>query len=194
MVGRGRALTFTTSLSDPAGDDPWNVLPTGPDPWPFLALTRLSADWLSGVGERQWNYAAGEPAVLPAPLSAGLTSYVARLPDGESIKASQPSGAEIVVALTDSPGNYRIEFGGGRPPTGFSVNSAANAGRLERIEPLELTAALGADRVRIARKRSELARQVDLGRVGRELYPWLILLVAAGMGAEHLLSNRFYKA
>ena len=38
QIGAGRVLMMTTSVSDPAHDDPWNLLPTGPDPWPFLAL------------------------------------------------------------------------------------------------------------------------------------------------------------
>ncbi|MEN1679125.1 MAG: BatA domain-containing protein [Planctomycetota bacterium] len=191
-VGRGKAVTLTTPLSDPASPDPWNTLPTGVDPWPFLALTRSLADYLSGVGEWRYNYQAGEPAVLPAPAGGGLLNYVLRLPGEEAIKVSQPSGAEIVVGLTDTPGNYRVEADGQRFDGGFSVNSAGSIGRLERIADGDLRTALGDDRVAIARQRKELARQVDLGRVGRELYPWLIVLVAIALGGEHLLSNRFY--
>jgi hypothetical protein len=34
---------------------------------------------------------------------------------------------------------------------------------------------------------------VTAGHGGRELYPWAIALVAIVWGAEHVLSNRFYR-
>jgi hypothetical protein len=48
--------------------------------------------------------------------------------------------------------------------------------------------------VRTARTRQEIEVRVGLGRVGRELFPALILAVVVVLGAEHLLSNRFYQA
>jgi hypothetical protein len=48
-LGAGRVLMLTTSISDPASDDPWSLLPTAPDPWPFIALTNgivSSITWL----------------------------------------------------------------------------------------------------------------------------------------------------
>ena len=41
-VGRGRVLTMTTPVSDPANlraRGPWNILPTGFEPWPFVMLS-----------------------------------------------------------------------------------------------------------------------------------------------------------
>ncbi|MEM9185509.1 MAG: BatA domain-containing protein [Planctomycetota bacterium] len=199
-VGRGRVVTITTPLSDPASGfqnrgDPWNLLPTGPDPWPFLALTRNVADYLAGASDQRWNYAAGDAAIVPAPAGVDVSGYVLRLPDGEAIKGSQPGGAEIVIGATDQPGNYRVQAGGerGRLDTGFSVNAAADIGRLERVAFNEVRSGLGADRAQLARGRADLARKVDVGRTGRELYPWLIAIVALALGAEHFVSNRFYE-
>ena len=44
----------------------------------------------------------------------------------------------------------------------------------------------------MARTRDEIEVRVGLGRVGRELFPALILVVALAMAAEQLLANRFY--
>lgn len=199
-IGRGRALTFTTPLSDPANNDPWNLLPTGPDPWPFLALVTSVNGYLVGLSDSQLNYAAGETATLPVPPGTDLTSYVLDLPTGESVKATQPGMAQIVVGSTSVPGNYRVRAGGqqGRLDAGFSVNSPADSGLLQRLDGSELTeflqaAAEAKGRVRLATSRDELARQVDIGRVGREVYPWLIGLMAIAFAAEQVISNRFYK-
>jgi hypothetical protein len=35
---------------------------------------------------------------------------------------------------------------------------------------------------------------VNIGRSGRELFPWAILFVALVWGGEHWLANRFYRA
>jgi len=35
QIGAGSVILMTTSISDSASDDPWNLLPTGPEPWPF---------------------------------------------------------------------------------------------------------------------------------------------------------------
>ena len=193
-VGKGRVLTVTTSLSDPLSNDAWNTLPTGQDPWPFLALTKNLADYLSGAADRRLNYAAGEPAIVPAPAGAALSGYVLRLPTGEAIRNSQPGLTEIVVGTTETPGNYRLSAGGegARLDTGFSANAAADIGRLARINFDAVAKSLGKDRVSLVRGQSELARGVDVGRVGRELYSWLMAVVAMALGAEHLMSNRFY--
>ena len=194
-VGAGRAVTIATPLSDPLNDDPWNALPTGQDPWPFLALTKNLADYLSGAAERRLNYAAGEAAIVPTPPGAALSGYVLRLPSGEAIRNSQPGLTEVVIGTTDQPGNYRVQAGGegGRLDTGFSANAGDNVGRLARIDFDQIAESLGKDRVALARGQAELARGVDVGRVGQELYPWFIAVVALALGAEHLMSNRFYK-
>ncbi|MEM6330829.1 MAG: BatA domain-containing protein [Planctomycetota bacterium] len=209
-VGSGLALTVATPLSDPLTGDPWNTLPTGQDPWPFLAITKNLADYLCGATDRRLNYAAGEPAFVTAPPGAASGGYVLRLPSGESLRNSQPGLTEIVIGTTELPGNYRVQAGGlgrgatgggaagdragGRLDTGFSVNAGPAIGRLNRLQFSAIADALGTDRVTLARTPAELQRSVDLGRVGRELYPWLIAVVALALGGEHLVSNRFYKS
>jgi hypothetical protein len=52
---------------------------------------------------------------------------------------------------------------------------------------------LGRERVRVARTREEIEVRIGQGRVGRELFPALILVITLVLGAEQLLSNRFYR-
>jgi hypothetical protein len=197
QVGAGRVLTMTTSVSDPAYDDPWNLLPTGPDPWPFLALVNGIVDYLAGASDVRLNYLAGQTAVLRLSPEEQVTSFVLQMPDGEAVRQSlTPGQQELTVASTEELGNYRVRAGGqqGRLDRGFSVNCSPEMSRLQRADTKHIIEVLGSERVRTARTRQEIEVRVGLGRVGRELFPALILAVVVVLGAEHLLSNRFYQA
>ena len=45
----------------------------------------------------------------------------------------------------------------------------------------------------MSRSQEQIDRHVSLDRVGRELFPLLIAIVAILLGAEHVLANRFYR-
>ena len=73
---------------------------------------------------------------------------------------------------------------------------AVQWGPLERGDigdKAQLDELFGPIKYRIAENQSQIERDVNLGRVGRELFPLLILLVAALLGGECLLANRFYR-
>jgi hypothetical protein len=202
QIGSGRVLMLTTSASDPAHANPWNLLPTGTDPWPFLALANGVAQYLAGAHHSQLNYVAGQTVVLPLAPEEQITSYVLQLPDagaeGQRWSAVRqplaPGQQELTIAATETLGNYRVRAGGRqeRLDRGFSVNLAAEATQLERIPAAEIIAALGKERLRIARTREEIEVRVGLARTGRELFPALILAMALALAAEGVLANRFY--
>jgi hypothetical protein len=102
----------------------------------------------------------------------------------------------LVVTSTDEPGNYRARAGGDAKGVdlGFSVNLATEATRLERASDADLKAVFGDFAFRLARNREEIDRSVNAARVGQELYPFLIVIVALLLGGELLLANRFYRA
>ena len=76
---------------------------------------------------------------------------------------------------------------------GFSVNASPDLSHLERIDPALLSADLPKSRVRVARDFGDVQRYVNVGRTGRELFPWAVSLVALVWCAEGLLANRFYR-
>jgi hypothetical protein len=198
LVGRGRVLVMTTPVSDAASDpDSWNQLATGFKPWPFVMLSNEMLLYLAGSGEERLNYLVGQRAVLR--LEEGQTQAVFSLttPDGtEAIPlTADQANRQVSAPSTSSAGNYRIRAGGsvGGVDRGFSANIPSGATELERIKPEALEALLGAGRFRLAHGRDEIDRNVSMGRVGRELYPYLIFLVALALGLEHLLANRFYR-
>lgn len=195
-IGSGRVITMTTPVSDPAYDDPWNLLPTGPDPWPFLALANGIADYLVGAGDKQLNYQAGQTAVLYLAPNEQVSSYVLDIPGASPVRQTLTEGQiDLSVASTEALGNYRVRAGGqgGKLDRGFSVNCASSISELSRVSNATILDALGKDRVQIARSQEEIEVRVGQGRVGRELFPLLIILLAIALGVEQLLANRFYR-
>ena len=60
---------------------------------------------------------------------------------------------------------------------GFSVNLPPQVSELDRVSDDDLQAVFGATEFRLARNRDEIDRSVSAGRVGQELFPYLILLL-----------------
>jgi hypothetical protein len=197
QLGSGRVLLMTTPVSDPAYDEPWNLLPTGTEPWPFLALANGVVEYLASAGQAQLNYLAGQAVVLRLAPEEQVASYALQMPDRSAVRQSlAPGQQDLSIATTEMLGNYRVRAGGqeGRLDRGFSVNLPAEVTRLDRTAADEIVKALGEKRTRVARTRQDIEVRVGLARMGRELFPWLILSVALVLAAEQLLANRFYRA
>ena len=200
-LGQGRVLTLATPISDPPnprGRDPWNLLPAGA--WPFVPLMNEFVGYLAQSDSGSLLVQTGETVSLHLPLSQRVSSFVLYQPDGQSLRRTLPPGDDTIhISSTQNWGNYRVSSGGetGQLKRGFSVNVPSEVSRLERIDPKELTDALmnalPDGQVKLANTLEDVERYVDIGRSGHELFPWLITLVAAIWGSEHLLANRFYR-
>jgi hypothetical protein len=197
QLGAGRVMLMTTPVSDPAYDEPWNLLPTGLDPWPFLALANGVAEYLAAAGDAQLNYFAGETVVLRLAPEEQVASYALQMPDHSAVRQSlAPGQQDLSVAAAEALGNYRVRAGGqeGKLDRGFSVNLPAEVTRFDRAEVDQIVEALGDGRTRVARTREDIEVRVGLARMGRELFPWLIVAVALVLAGEQLLANRFYRS
>jgi len=197
-VGSGKVITMTTPISDPTNDPgrpPWNYLHAdiGGEPWPFVILVNEMMLYLAGSGSQRLNYEAGQTAVL---RFHGKAPQAVSLVDPEGIVSNPQvdlTDNSLRVTATDAPGHYRVKAGGrGGIDRGFSVNVSAQFSDLSRLLPEELEEIL-TDRYQLAADVSQLQRQQDRGRVGRELFPLLILLLAVVIGCEQVLANRFYR-
>ncbi len=198
-VGRGIVLTMTTPFSDRLNQqDTWNLLPAGED-WPFLILVNQMASYLVGGSDQQLNYQAGQTAVLRLDPTQQRRGYLLTTPDGLSSQyPAELNRRELAVTTTDQVGSYRLRAGGtsgvvGGVDLGFSVNYALGQTQLDRLTDPELAGVFGPVKYRLARTREQIDRDISAGRVGRELFPPLILIVAILLGLELLVSNRFYR-
>jgi hypothetical protein len=206
-IGSGLAVTVTTPVSHAPfqkNPEPWNLLPTGDsrdDPWAYYVLMNELVGYLAGTGEHRLNYLSGETATLTLSQVERQEvqqkkGYVVFTPGGDALQRTMRAGEDMVTfTATDRPGNYRVAAGGrtGALKRGFSVNLPPGTSRLDRVETEKIAEALGKDRVRFARERDEIEVSVGLGRVGRELFPWMIGALVVILAGEHVVANRFYK-
>lgn len=197
-LGKGRALTMTTPVSDDPNRGPWNLLPAG-ESWPFFILANEMAAYLVGSSDRQLNYFAGQTATLRLDPDDDFPSYVLTAldaPEEVDVRLTPDLRDHVLtITSTDRVGNYRVRAGGSTSGVelGFSVNLAPEQTRVERLSEEELSELFGAVPYRLARDRNQLERDRSRQRVGRELFGLLILLMAVALGIEHVLANRFYK-
>ena len=151
--------------------------------------------YLTGGSETQLNYYAGQTAVLPLDAAAQRQSYLLSTPGSGAFPIpAELNRRELTITATDQVGNYRVRGGGsGGVDLGFSVNYAADQTRLDRLADAELKEVFGPHKFRLARTREQIDRDISVARVGRELYPPLIVFVALLLALELMVSNRFYK-
>lgn len=192
-VGQGTVIVVTTPVSQAADDpDAWNTLATGFEPWPFVMLANETLLHAIDTADDR-NVIAGTPAVLHLDRRDVPAAFV-RTPAGDDFPAAvdQKRGT-ITVTATRTPGNYAVRAGGegGGIAKGFSANLPAAATDYARLPPEALATVLGAGH-RLARTEAELVRDVNLERIGAELFGWLILLAAVVMAADWIVANRFY--
>jgi hypothetical protein len=195
--GKGRVVTMTTPVSELAeisDQDRWNQL-WGVGSWPFFTLTNEMMLYLVGSTDGQLNYPAGQPAVLHIDPNKRFSTVLVSTPRGESLRLSPNPQNDVLITTTGAPGNYRVRAGGDTDGInlGFSANLAAEASRLNRVAPERLKEVFGDLSFHLAKNKEEIDRNVSLDRVGRELFPLLIALVAVLLAIEHLLANRFYR-
>jgi hypothetical protein len=201
-MGDGRVLTMTTPVSDDPHHEPWNLLPVSlqaDQAWPFVMLVNQITSYLVGSSAQRLNYIAGQTAVLKLEARDQHDMYYVDDPQDPDDRAFPQSADRkqhvLMVSSTDRVGNYRVRAGGllSGVDRGFSVNLAPEQTQLDRITEEELADVLGPVDYRLARTADQIERDINTARVGRELFPALILLAAAVLGLEHALANRFYR-
>lgn len=198
-LGKGRVVTMTTPISEgpeTSEDNRWNRLATGLDNWPFVMLMDQMFSYLAGSAEGKLNYIAGETVVLPLAPDQPFSTYLLSTPRGDSLRQTiDDKQHAIIVPNAERVGSYRIKAGGETRglDRGFSVNLPVAASNLDRFDEAKLKDVFGETEFRLAHSREEIDRDVSAGRVGQELFPYLIVLIAIVLGCEQLLANRFYR-
>jgi len=192
-LGEGTVVVITTPVGREAGDpEAWNLLATGFEPWPFLILgneTLLHA--IGNVAGR--NVTAGQPVTLRLGRRDLPTAIVHTPANDDFPVAIDRTRGTTTVTATLEPGNYTVRAGGaaGGVSDGFSVALDPPATDFQRLSPEQLVEALGPDQ-RLARTEEELVRDVNLERIGTELFGWMVVLTALAMAADWIVANRFY--
>lgn len=188
--GKGRVLVLTTSL-----DRRWNDLPVPPGGWPFLALVDQMLRHLTRSAGDVYNYIIGETVSISIDPALELPGYHLRKPGLQQLRSEIPPGtSRITVHDVDQIGNYRLTGvdAAAKFDRGFSVNPDSAESDLRRLTKDDLDARLGRDRYTLARDIENLQRNVRAGRLGRDAFPLLALVLLAVFLGEHFIANRFY--
>jgi hypothetical protein len=195
----GRCLLWTTPLArrarpgDPAG---WNEFPIAG--WSFVALMDRTVPFLAGSAGLELNYEAGQDVSLPIETVNRSASYVIQGPEARAPeRINPPANAQaLVVQMPQTLGNWRIAAGdaAARSTLGFSLNPPVGEMAFTPLEKKDLTAIFGSDDAfSLADDPSKLERERQIARVGRELFPWLMMLILVLVTVEGFLANRFHR-
>ncbi|MBI3860723.1 MAG: BatA domain-containing protein [Planctomycetia bacterium] len=188
-LGKGRVVAMTTSI-DRRGE--WNDLPLD---WGFAPLTYEMMRYLARASQSQFNYTAGDDVIIPMTANQAVPAYLLRKPGLQQLREDIPAGTtNLIVKGADQLGNYRVTGVDAdvKFERGFSVNPPADESRFDRLGKDDLDAHLGPERYSVARDIENLQRNVKTGRLGREAFPLVVLLLLAAFVGENFVANRFY--
>lgn len=194
-IGNGTVLTGTFPLSDLPGDAPWNMIPTGDTAWIFLVMIDGAARHLIAGRTSCLNYLTGEPVILRADGEKIPDKAAIDLPNGQKIElTAEKDQARIQFPRAGQTGHYQIETADGPVfPAGFSVNYSPAEFNLTPCSPTEIESFFPKDSVRWITGNEDFESVRTRQRIGRELYPILLLLLTGLIAFEWICSNRFYK-
>ncbi len=193
-VGQGRVLMLTTPFdrSRSRGQEWNNLVISGAVP---LILADQMVQYVSANTDERYNYIAGQVPTVKLPQETEIKQLLIRKPDRTQPSVEVPVGAEEVL-IEDATllGQYRILPRDADVPfqAGLSINAPASESDLARLTTDDLNLMLGEGRYEAARDIDGLTRQVRAGRVGREIFPWLVALMIAVFLGEHFIANYFY--
>ncbi len=189
LVGMGRIVMITT----PFDRSEWSNLVTSVNV--AVVLSDQLVQYVSQNSDERYNYTAGQVPVVQLAEDLDIRQLLVRKPDRTQPARDIPAGAEE-VAIEDARllGNYRLfprnaelKF-----ERGFSMNAVASESNLSRMGASDLDALFGEGRYEAARDIDSLTRQVRQGRVGREIFPWVLAAMIGIFIAEHFVANYFY--
>jgi hypothetical protein len=195
----GHVLLWTTPLSRrgiSTVPDAWNEFPVAN--WSFPGLMEQTAAYLSGTNEESLTFEAGNEVVLPIDPTRRHTNYIVQDPDKKtSDRLSPPATSDALVIAAQSVGNWTVKASaadGTAEQLGFSLNPPVSETQFIPLETADLDKLFGGKKgYALVDHPDELVRMVNIGRVGRELFPWLMILIMIVVTIESVLANRFYR-
>jgi hypothetical protein len=193
--GEGHIVTFTTPIADldTKTHVPWNTLTTSPDSWPVFGMMLGTNRYLQSIGDKRRNFNVGDTAFVQFVEKPTTNRYELFHADGSSEQVAI-DGDSFLYGFTHAAGHYRLRGMGAnaKDTRGFAVHRPIGATTLDRIDDVELDKQLGKDNYVLARDQQSLQQSIGQGRYGRDLAPFLFLVVAGIFLAEQAMSQNYY--
>jgi hypothetical protein len=205
----GRVLLWTTALSRRPGNTEqeraasWNDFPLPIVGWSFFYLMNETVPYLAGLAGQRLVYEAGEDVRLPIDPSRRYTNFTIQARGAKTTdRLGEPvSGTSLIIPMPPQVGQYSVTATGPAPDTGkpmelgFSVNPPRIESQFSPLEKTDLDTLFGGkDRYALADNPERLKTIVTDVRVGRELFPLVMLLILFVVTLENALANTFYRA
>lgn len=199
IEGQGRIVLMSFPYPEPemtAQNEPWSELfTTSSDAWPGFALFVGVGRYLATHNKHPVNYPIDAVALLDNNASQYPKVYELFTPQDEVVRV-EASEDQIAYPFTRQPGHYRLKGLRPRGPVvrGFSVNIDRGEISLGRVLDQTLTEAIGLSNFGIAREKQEVQTSIGEGRFGRDLAPFLMIVIVMLVMAEQTMASRFYAA
>jgi hypothetical protein len=195
----GRVLLWTTPLarvSDTRQKTAWNefALPLDEN-WAFYLLMKQTVLYLAGTSSEQLNYEVGQDVVLPVDPTRRFKNYVVQ-EDGKTTFEKLNPPVDSLVIVSPPIGQWRVtatNSQGEQALMGYSVNPPLSETSYVPMETGDLDTLFGKKGYKLATDAESLKREVSMGRVGFEIFPWLMGLILILVTLENLLANKFYR-
>ena len=189
-LGNGRTLMLATALDLRWG---WNDLARSD--W-FVVLVDQLVGYLAQRSGESYTYEANTSLAVQLFPTRSVTEFSVVAPDGSQRPGQSRNGQVLTIDVSEALGHYQVRGRGDASNwvSGFSLNLDAAERDLSRLAAEDLDALLGADRYQVATDLEELERSVGDMRIGREVFPMLLLLLLLVFCSEHLVANRFYES
>lgn len=194
IVGEGRVVMFTNAIDFlQKGGSKWSDLA---ESLAFLVMADSTMQYLGRQSEDVFNYIAGQSVLVRMDLEDPFERYLVRKPGFQQLPGDVPTDTNLLTLRDNEQlGHYEVVSVDHEPifRSGFSVNLPVAESDLTRLGKMELDGLLGDDRsYSVAAKVEELDRVVSDRRVGREVFPILLLLAIVFFCGEHFVANWFY--
>jgi hypothetical protein len=201
----GRVLLWTTPFArrpDVGGAlarnlNAWSEL-TSATYWPFPVLMYYTVPYLAGASNDQFNFEAGENVLLKLEPTARFTKFQVTGPDPKKKPRMVPSPSNDFLEVIEPPdlGIWSVKATAADNRTtmmGFSVNVPAKESKFDALSTEDLDTIFGKDNYKLAEDVQTLEKIVTIGRMGHEIFPWLMFLILIVVTLENFLANTFYK-
>lgn len=194
----GRVLLWTLPLWRLPQQDLRGAWTDFPLYWSYWELMFQTVPYLAGTTGERLNYEAGDDVIIPIDATRRFTSYVVQGPDNKTSDRLSPlvSNPSLVVQAPQVVGHWTVTATGqGTSPQtlGFSVNPPRDETVVAPLEPKDLDSLFGKEKYALADDQESLKHAEAVGRIGREMFPWIMALILALVTAENFLANKFYR-
>lgn len=192
--GQGKIITFTTPIPDleRSGHETWNELISA-EPWVAFGTVLGIGHYLQTSADMRRNFVVSETAYVQWPDAVLPERYELFNPDGTSEQV-RVENRGILYGFTRIPGLYRLRSlsANSTETKGFGVHLAVGATSLTRIDENRLNELLGEGAYVLANNKESLQQSIGNGRFGRDLAPFLMLIIAGLFFAEQAMAQNFY--